>query len=468
MYVYNVIDGNKKRGNMIVPRVADNLDALMRQYVPEPFRPVLISSKENFEKGVIPRPRCKTDRPEFLVAVSRFQEERTDMYQKYKSLILPILLHPRHDHIRFSNKPGEQGFYVNQQAMNSSKVLLESISFSSSSSSSHRQQKMTNATFRRKAVRVRGLIGLIKRVFWPTYNSEVHTQMAKSFLAREKKKQQAKQRKKGKGKRKKKAKPKPAIRVAPKDIKSSAGCSWSTIDTVIHSRRGVGMELGKQIHAQLERFATDHIAFAMSKDPVDPITRAVIDKLVLKWKLIPLWGELQIWDEVLRYCTAIDMVCLDPKGEGRVVFLEIKTGYKEVFEYARRKVHGNVGIWDSPLGHAMIQLIVPIQTMKLRYGIQGIVGYVIHVNEMEGVTAYKLPVDNPRVEGGVSYARVYNYIVRCEEKGAYEPGFITGSNKRKRGAFSSAKSSPSSIVSQRTSLTQKKKKRKKKYTRKTK
>jgi hypothetical protein len=118
----------------------------------------------------------------------------------------------------------------------------------------------------------------------------------------------------------------------------------------------------------------------------------------------------------------------------------------------------------------MLQLIVPIQTMKLRYGVRDIVGYVIHVNEMEGVTAYKLPVDDSRTEGGISYSRVYNYAIRCEQQGAYEPGIITGDNKRKRnvGKTSAVGSSPSSIVRQRRSMGQKKKKRKKKSTQKTK
>jgi len=436
----------------------------MRRYVEEQYRPVLINTKRDFEMGVIQRGACKTDRPELLVAVARFQEERTEEYKRFRALILPILLHPRHDHIRFSNKPGEKGFYVNQQALNSSVVMMESVTAKGRTVMKSVVppifeggiRAMSDAKFRKKSMRVRGLLGLLKNVFWPTYNTEVHASMARSYLTREKKRVQARRRAEGKKNTRKKKKP--VIQVAAKDRRSSSGCAWSTIDSVIHNRRGTGMELGKQIHEQLERFARDHISFALSRDPVDPITRAVIDHIIIKWKMIPVWGELQIWDEGLRYGTAIDMVCLRPKGMGNLVFLEIKTGYKEVFTYARRKVHGGVGIDDSPLGHAMLQLIIPIQTMKYRYGITGITGYVLHVNEMEGVTCFKLPADNPRVKGGVSYARIYNYAMKRDRGGPQEPGLLC--NKRKRGGDGGgggrgktsvvARSSPLSIVSART------------------
>ena len=458
---------------MLVPRVMDDLGALMRRFVDEEFRPPLINTKREFELGIIQKPHCMTDRPELLVAVNRLQEERTDVYQMYKRLILPILLHPRHDHVRFSSKPGEEGFYVNQQAVNSSSAILESATGEggrvvNSVVCPILDQKLTDSKFRRKSVRVRGLLSMLRKVFWPTYNAEVHGSMARKYLTKEKRRRKAeaatggksgKGGKGGKGKESssKRKKKQPAIRVSAKDKKRSSGCSWSTIDTVIHNKRGVGMELGKQVHNQLERFAKDHIAFALSREPVDPITRAVIRKLVGKWKLIPLWGELQIWDEVLRYCTAVDMVCLNPNGGGSLVFIEIKTGYKDVFTYHMRNVHGGIGVPDSPLGHAMLQLIIPIQTMKLRYGITNIKGYVVHVNEMEGVSLFKLPIDNPHVRGGISYTRAYQYAIRREKKGVWEPGImVSEGRKRKRGSGNRGKgravprSSPSSIVSSRT------------------
>lgn len=411
---------------MIKPGIMENLYSLMESYIEERYRPYVFSNKKDFEMGITQKSGCMSDRPEFLVAIHRFIEQRYEIYEKFKRLILPILLHPRHDHIRFSNKPGEEGFYVNQQTLNSSLLIMEKISTRESIFIKSDESKISNAKFRSKSVRMRGLLGLLKKTFWPNYNSEVHSKMAKSYFRKEKKRKRVN----GKETKKKKA----VIKISTKDKKSSHGCSWNTIDNVINSNRGVGVELGKQIHNQLERFSRDHIAFALSKDKPDPITSAVIDKIVSKWNMIPIWGELEIWDEVLKYGTAIDMVCINPKDEGSIVFLEIKTGYKEIFQYANRKVQGNIGIWDSPLGHAMLQLIIPIQTMKLRYGVSNITGYVIHVNEIDGVTAYKLPIDDPKHKAGVSYSRIYNYMLKRENGGPVVQGIIK-SKKRKGGYF---------------------------------
>ena len=358
-FVYRkCMEKKKKRKIMVLPEPKDNLRMLMGQMVDVEYRP---------------GPMVMTKRPELLMAVNRLAENREEEYQKYKNLILPILLHPRHDHIRFSPRKGEAGFLVKKCSISGKGV----------------------------SKRMPGLLNMQKRCFYPNFQYDEYLKVSR---IQERKESEMK----GKKKKKRKAK----IEIPLEHTRSTIGTPWNLVDVTIRNERGVGKALGKQIHEELQDFARDDVKFISRDKPPDPLTLAVIDKIVNRWGMIPIWGELEIWDENLGYATSVDMVCIEPKHEGRIVFFEVKTGYTEAFAQQYRKVQGNVKIWNNPCGHAMIQLIIPIETMRRQYGIRNIHGYVIHVNEQKGVSAYNLPVDGKEV----SYKRVYNHALNERRK----------------------------------------------------
>jgi hypothetical protein len=382
-FAYRKCRKRKKKKMMVMPEPKDNLNMLMRQIVGAEYRP---------------GPMVMTKRPELLMAVHRLEKNRDEEYQKYKYLILPILLHPRHEHIRFSPRGGEEGFRVNTCPIPAKGV----------------------------SKRMRGLLGMQQSCFYPDFRYDELVKVARIQARKEAEK---------KGRKTKGKKKKAKIEIPREHTRSTIGGPWNLIDATIQNERGVGKALGKQVHEELQEFARDDVKFISRDKTPDPLTLAVIDKIVNRWGMIPIWGELEIWDEVLGYATSVDMVCVEPKHGGRVVFFEVKTGYTEAFAQQYRKVQGNVKIWSNPCGHAMIQLIIPIETMRRQYGIRNIHGYVIHVNELKGVSVYHLPVDGKEV----SYKRVYNHAINERRRKAATSrkrgGGCTGRGGSKRGRY---------------------------------
>jgi hypothetical protein len=265
--------------------------------------------------------------------------------------------------------------------------------------------------------RVPGINNTLKSIFYPDFDMRAH-------LFESRKEISAKTHRHGIGKRgigdnnnnnKKKQRPRKPI----------YGNGWNQVDMAVHDSRGVGAALGEQVHKQLELFSRMGIhQFRTNVKRSDPLAVAIINKMYREWNVTAIWGELEIWDAQLGYATAVDLVCVNNEN-GRLVFFEVKTGYGNgVFSHcssAQRKVNGRIGIDNSPLGHAFLQLIIPIETMRRHYGITNIDGYVIHVNDSDCQlpVCYKLPFSGGgEGKGGktASYERIYNYAVRTKQR----------------------------------------------------
>ncbi len=352
-----------------------------------------------------------TTRPELKLKVVQLELDHPEVFLINKPLVLRFFLHGRHDAIRFCSKPGAEGFLVKVGGDGKSAPV---------------------------ARKIRGIHGVLRKTFYPDFDRFEHDRLAKIDVAK----------KHNRNKSKSKSKKKTKSLVISHRSSLSSGCDWSVVDLVANDARGVGSELGKQVHKQLEIFARSKLVFARDVPNPDPLVTAVIDKIVHVWKLIPLWSEYEIWDETLRYATAVDMICLNPRNR-RLVFFEVKTGYRDSFSFSTgKKIRGRFGIYSMPLSHAFLQLILPMETMKRHYGIRAIDGYVIHVNEYSGVTRYELPTRTQ-----ISYDRVYAYVLRgnkAEEKAKKEkragyakrPGTKAPVRKRTRKVYYSSSRRP--------------------------
>jgi hypothetical protein len=325
-----------------------------------------------------------TLRPELRAKVQSLNRESPELMSTNKRLLMRFFLHGRHDNIRFSAKPGAQGFLVKEGG---------------------------DGTRPPRAKKMRGIHGMLKKTFYPDFDHSDHRKLAQKAVSKQARKSRignGNGNGKGNGNGNKK---KNAVRVSQRDKMSGSGCDWAMVDVVAQSKRGVGMELGKQVHKQLEIFARDRAAFSKVVPRPDPLVAEIIRKLVGDWSLVPLWSEYEIWDETLRYATSVDLICFHPK-KGRLVFFEVKTGYRDSFSFSTgRKIKGRFGIDSTPLNHAFLQILIPIETMKRHYGIRAIDGYVLHVNEQKGVTVYKVPTN-----AQLPRDKLYNHVVRANKR----------------------------------------------------
>ncbi len=143
-----------------------------------------------------------------------------------------------------------------------------------------------------------------------------------------------------------------------------------------------GVKRGRDVHNEVCDFVTMlDDRFHAAHPLVDPITKRVVCKLG-KLGLLGIAAEFRVYDRDLGVGTAIDLLCLD--AEGRLVAIELKTGYNDgVFvrprssnESRMRDVFAHVP--DTVLNRARFQLALGVLLLERSYGVVVDRSYVIH------------------------------------------------------------------------------------------
>lgn len=139
-----------------------------------------------------------------------------------------------------------------------------------------------------------------------------------------------------------------------------------------------GLARGKDVHEEIAHFVMwEPRRFKSHYTMVDPMTKSVLLHLKgLRYTLVH--AEYMVYDKLLGAGTAVDLVCID--AAGGLVFVELKTGYQNVFTKHRsmmRKPFDHVA--DSPLNRARTQLLFAIALYASNHR-QLPYGRVVHVN----------------------------------------------------------------------------------------
>lgn len=139
-----------------------------------------------------------------------------------------------------------------------------------------------------------------------------------------------------------------------------------------------GLARGKDVHEEVANFVMwDFARFKACYGKVDPMTKSVLTHLY-KLSYTGVHAEYIVYDTFLRSGTAVDLICLDRTG--RLVFVELKTGYQGVFSKHRSNMKAPFGeIPDSPLNRARSQLLFAM-TLYMSNHKSLPVGRVVHVD----------------------------------------------------------------------------------------
>lgn len=153
-----------------------------------------------------------------------------------------------------------------------------------------------------------------------------------------------------------------------------------------------GVIRGSEIHSQLEDFLLlDKKNFFKKYTDLHPWARSIIE-LILKNKWLPITSEFPIFDAKLVIGTAIDMLAFDPRS-GKIIAIEIKTGYKNHFEVESGKMDGCLKkiMPFSFKNAATLQLLTSMILIIKNHNIPSdmIEGHIIHINDSE-TTTYKV------------------------------------------------------------------------------
>lgn len=237
-----------------------------------------------------------------------------------------------------------------------------------------------------KAVRKAGLGVMLRRTFWPDYDYRRVMDLVRADPAARKSLHRQAQ---------------SHATTSNRERRSAAGLLWEDvpIKTVTgrgHKRR---FERGSAVHEELCYYAREGMDEFLRKYPEPEIYTLRIILSLRDFGLVPIYGELPIYDEVVGYATAVDMICVDQKASrtrdlGRLVLCEIKTGYEvTTFDKGHKAMRGaGQYLTNSRLNQARMQAYFAEMTLRHRYDIDNCVSAVILVHD-RGVRGYVITDD---------------------------------------------------------------------------
>lgn len=255
-----------------------------------------------------------------------------------------------------------------------------------------------------KAVRKAGLGVMLRRTFWPDYDYRRVRAVANRVNASASKNlyRQAQL----------KANKNPERR-------SAAGLIWEDIPTKVVTGRGHKrrFERGTAVHEEICYYAREGLKKFFVRYPEPELYTLNIISALKKYGFTPIYAELPIYDEVVGYATAVDLLCVDQGANntrdlGRLVICEIKTGYAlNTFEQGHKEMLGAAAFMsNSCLNQARLQAYFAEMTLRNCYNISDCISVVLLVHD-QGVAGFVVP-DDIILHG----SRMYRYAAAAETK----------------------------------------------------
>ncbi len=161
-------------------------------------------------------------------------------------------------------------------------------------------------------------------------------------------------------------------------------------NTGLHSKRE-GLFRGGLVHHQLELYVNKggfnaiHIVY----DKIHSFTKKALAALN-QWKLIPIISEIPIYNEILDVATKADLICLDNKDD--IVLIEWKCGMDNYISKGNDVMNGPLkGIYSNcPLNQAYVQLLFTKLMIEKMYQINIKKAYVIQIHN-DGIDPFPIP-----------------------------------------------------------------------------
>jgi hypothetical protein len=156
--------------------------------------------------------------------------------------------------------------------------------------------------------------------------------------------------------------------------------------------RYFGSIIGTEIHKQLNDFLLfDEVNFLKLHYNLHPWAKKIFN-LILKNNWLPIKSEFNIFDSKLNIGTSVDMICFC-KNTGKIIAIEIKTGYQNYFEVNYGKMNGCLRsiLPFSFKNCATLQLLTAMIMIVKNHDIdiERIEGHVILINDEE-LTSYQI------------------------------------------------------------------------------
>jgi len=274
-----------------------------------------------------------------------------------------------------------------------------------------------------KAVRKTGLASMLKRTFWSDYDyrkvirlTETNTTASKNLY------RQAQLN----------------ARKNP-ERRSAAGLVWEDIPRQVVTGRGHKrrFERGSAVHEEICYYAREGLEKFMTRYPEPEMFTLGVILALKKYGFTPIYAELPIYDDIIGYATAVDLLCVDQKAKntkdlGRLVICELKTASElYAFEQGHKEMLGAAAFMNnSSLNQARLQAYFAEMTLRKCYNITDCISVVIVVHN-QGVAGFIVP-DDIITHG----SRIYQYAVAAENNRLALLKSSRGKGRRRRKNYS--------------------------------
>jgi hypothetical protein len=156
--------------------------------------------------------------------------------------------------------------------------------------------------------------------------------------------------------------------------------------------RFYGLMRGSDVHKEVADYIFLDRAMFLKKHPsIHILTKQLMLYITEEMKWRPLRAEFDLYDQELRIGTSIDMICLNEQT-GRLVLLELKTGYSDYWHLSDSKLLGGMHkLSNSPCHLAVLQLLASTMLLLRHHTLKmdELELYVLRIDE-QGIESYKL------------------------------------------------------------------------------
>ena len=150
----------------------------------------------------------------------------------------------------------------------------------------------------------------------------------------------------------------------------------------------MGMEKGQRWHMQIDEIITFGMKhYEETKGPIEPAVRAFFETMETDWNWVPIMGELPVYHLKSKKVTAVDLLVYD-KILDRIVLVEVKTGYDDCFEKGEKQMKKRMGMNNSPLSQAKVQLVATAAMFLDMFPVDPIACYIVWINTETKIERY--------------------------------------------------------------------------------
>ena len=216
--------------------------------------------------------------------------------------------------------------------------------------------------------------------------------------------------------------------------RSAAGLIWEDIPSKAVTGRGHKRRFarGTAVHEEICYYAREGLEKFLVHYPEPELYTLNIILALKEYGFTPIYAELPIYDEIVGYATAVDLLCVDQGANntrdlGRLVVCEIKTAYAlDTFEQGHKEMLGAAAFMNnSCLNQARLQAYFAEMTLRNCYNISDCISVVLLVHD-QGVAGFVVP-DDIILNGG----SMYRYAAAAETKrlAAFKTGRRRGTTR---------------------------------------